>query len=138
MNGTSPLFSKPIKLKQISAQAKKKTLIVPDKDADGLDAGVILVRTLVALGLPSEQIDVHLLEKHANVHSESERQAMQAKDPGYVIIVDHGSVEAPPIVDSEGTKCLVIDHHLSDKFPKDAQVLPFHSCHVLIRVDVIC
>ena len=109
-----------------SSQAGKKTLIVPDKDADGLDAGVILVRTLEALGLASKHIDVHLLEKHATVHSESERKAMQAKNPGYIIVVDHGSVEAPPIVDSPETKCLIIDHHLSDKFPKDAQVRCTH------------
>ena len=138
MNGTSPLRLKPIQLKQTSAQAKKKTLIVPDKDADGLDAGVILVRTLEALGLPSEEIDVHLLEKHANVHSESERHAMQAKHPGYIIVVDHGSVEAPPIVDLEGTKCLVIDHHLSDKFPKDAQVRLSLSCRTAIFIDTLC
>ncbi|KAG8527183.1 uncharacterized protein KY384_008613 [Bacidia gigantensis] len=102
------------------AEAARKTLIVPDKDADGLDAGVILLRTLTALGLARELIEVHLLAKHANVHDESERMAMQTKDPGYIIVVDHGSMEAPPIVDSPDTKCLVIDHHLSDKFPKNA------------------
>ena len=47
---------------------------------------------------------------------------MQAKKPKYVIVVDHGSVEAPAIVDSSETRCLLIDHHLSDDFPKDAIV----------------
>ncbi|KAI4215921.1 MAG: hypothetical protein LQ351_001909 [Letrouitia transgressa] len=104
------------------AKSSQKTLIVPDKDADGLDAGVILLRTLTALGLAPESVGVHLLDKHSTVHDESERQAMQAKDPKYIIVVDHGSIEAPPIVDSPETKCLLIDHHLSDKFPRDAIV----------------
>lgn len=105
-----------------SAKSSQKTLIVPDKDADGLDAGVILLRTLTVLGLAPESVGVHLLDKHSTVHDESERQAMQAKDPKYIIVVDHGSIEAPPIVDSPETKCLLIDHHLSDKFPRDALV----------------
>lgn len=36
-----------------SVAAQKKTLIVPDKDADGLSSGVIVHRTLVKLGLVS-------------------------------------------------------------------------------------
>ena len=47
---------------------------------------------------------------------------MQAKDPKYVIVVDQGSREAPSIVESPSTKCMVIDHHLSDKFPQNATV----------------
>ncbi|KAI4161787.1 MAG: hypothetical protein LQ342_004620 [Letrouitia transgressa] len=109
------------------AKSSQKTLIVPDKDADGLDAGVILLRTLTVLGLAPESVGVHLLDKHSTVHDESERQAMQAKDPKYIIVVDHGSIEAPPIVDSPETKCLLIDHHLSDKFPRDALVVS--ACH---------
>jgi len=34
-----------------SALSQQRTLIVPDKDADGLSAGVIIHRTLVTLGL---------------------------------------------------------------------------------------
>lgn len=102
-------------------------MIVPDKDADGLDAGVILLRTLSILGLACQLIEVHLLGKHASVHDESERQAMGAKDPGYVIVVDQGSIKAPPIVDNPNTKSLIIDHHLSDKFPKDATVCFCHQ-----------
>ena len=105
-----------------SAISGQKTLIVPDKDADGLDAGVILQRTLQALGLEGDLIDVHLLSKHATVHDESERRTMEAKDPKFIIVVDQGSREAPPIVDSPTTKCLIIDHHLSDQFPRNATV----------------
>ena len=105
-----------------SAASRSKTLIVPDKDADGLDAGVIIHRTLVALGMSPDLIDVHLIGKSTIVHDETERAAMLVKDPKYIIIVDQGSRAAPPVVDSLTTKSLIIDHHLSDEFPKDAAV----------------
>ena len=100
---------------------------MPDKDADGLDAGVILRKTLVALGLSSDLIDVHLIGKNSTVHDEIERAAMQARSPSYIIVVDQGSRAAPPVVDSPETKSLIIDHHLSDEFPKDAEVIS--ACH---------
>lgn len=84
----------------------------------------MLLRTLLMLGHKREEIDVHLPAKHATIHDESERQAMQLKDPRYIIVVDQGSREAPPVVDSKGTRSLIIDHHLSDKFPKNATVSP--------------
>ena len=100
---------------------------MPDKDADGLDAGVILHRTLVASGLSPDLIDVHLIGKNSTVHDEVERALMQAKDPKFVIVVDQGSRAAPSVVDSPDTKALIIDHHLSDEFPKDAAVVS--ACH---------
>ena len=105
-----------------SADAKQKTLIVPDKDADGLDAGVIIYRTLVALGLPTSSIDTHLVSKGSSIHDEKERKAMQEKEPRYVIVVDQGSRAAPPVVDDPEVKSLIIDHHLSDEFPEEATV----------------
>ncbi|KAL9635930.1 MAG: hypothetical protein Q9164_003155 [Protoblastenia rupestris] len=104
------------------AASGQKTLIVPDKDADGLDAGVIILRTLVSLGLPEDQIEVHLLGKNLSVHDDEERHAMRAKNPKFVIVVDQGSRAAPPIVDSTEIKSLIIDHHLSDEFPRDALI----------------
>ena len=97
-------------------------MIVPDKDADGLDAGVIIHRTLEALGKSSENIDVHLLPKGATVHDQAERESMLAKRPSMIIVVDQGSRPGPRIVDSPDVKCLIIDHHLSDEFPQDATV----------------
>lgn len=110
-----------------SATQNKKVLIVPDKDADGLSSGVILYRTLVKLGLNPELIDVHLHQRGANIHHESEREAMAAKSPAYVVVLDQGSVAAPPVVDRPFTKTLIIDHHLSDTFPKDS--IPVSACH---------
>ncbi|EHY53722.1 hypothetical protein HRR83_003938 [Exophiala dermatitidis] len=109
------------------ASSGKKTLIVPDKDADGLSSGVILYRTLTALGLDASLIDVHLVQKGSNIHVQSEREAMAAKDAAYIFVLDQGSVAAPPVVDSATTKSLIIDHHLSDHFPQGAQVVS--ACH---------
>ncbi|KAL8842555.1 MAG: hypothetical protein Q9170_000509 [Blastenia crenularia] len=109
------------------AESQQRALIVPDKDADGLDAGVIIYRTLTALGAATSCIDVHLVKKGNSVHDEEEREAMKAKEPRYIIVVDQGSRPAPPIVDSPDVKSLIIDHHLSDEFPKDTTVVS--ACH---------
>ena len=95
---------------------------MPDKDADGLDAGVIVHRTLMALGLPHSLIDVHLTSKGSNIHDETEREAMLAKEPEYIIVVDHGSRKGPPVVESAAVRSLIIDHHQSDEFPQDTTV----------------
>lgn len=97
-------------------------LIVPDKDADGLSAGVIIHRTLIALGLPFSLIEAHLVEKGSNVHNDAEKLSMEAKKPRYMIVVDQGSRAGPPIIDAPNTKCLIIDHHLSDEFPENSVV----------------
>lgn len=127
-------------LTSASAASSGKTLIVPDKDADGLDAGVIIHRTLTALGLSPSLIDVHLIQKGATVHYEEERAAMKAKEPKYIIIVDQGSIAAPPIIDSQEVEALIIDHHLSDEFPKDAMVLmtDLLACSAYTLVDSVC
>ena len=65
---------------------------------------------------------MHLIGKNSTVHDEVERTAMQTKDPKYIIVVDQGSRAAPPIVDSAYVKSLLIDHHQSDVFPKNALV----------------
>jgi hypothetical protein len=110
-----------------SALSNSKTLLCPDKDADGLSAGVIMHRTLAALGLPTSQIAVHLVSRGANIHDASEREAMASHSPAYVIVLDQGSRAAPPLVPTVTTKSLIIDHHLSDVFPEDALVVS--ACH---------
>lgn len=95
---------------------------MPDKDADGLDAGVIIHRTLTALGAAASSIDVHLVGKGNSIHDEEEREAMMSKNPRYIIVVDQGSRPAPPVVDSPNVKSLILDHHLSDEFPRGALV----------------
>lgn len=111
-----------------SAEAGKKTLIVPDKDADGLTSGAILYRTLVLLGLSPDLISVHLLQKGNNPHDDEERQAMAAEEPSYIVVLDQGSRRAPPLVDRPH-KALVIDHHYAEAgdFPEGAQFVS--ACH---------
>ncbi|KAK3116007.1 hypothetical protein LTR53_004067 [Teratosphaeriaceae sp. CCFEE 6253] len=102
------------------AESSKQTLIVPDKDADGLSAGAILRHTLVLLGLPADCITTHLLSKGNTVHSEDERAAMAAHTPAYIFVVDHGSRSGPPLMDALETTTLIIDHHhaTDEDFPQ--------------------
>ncbi|KAK9778587.1 putative DDH domain-containing protein [Seiridium cardinale] len=104
------------------AAAGRKTLIVPDKDADGLTSGAILQRTLVLLGLDPDLISAHLVQKGSNIHDESERSAMAAHEPEYIFVLDQGSRKSRPVID-EPHKALVIDHHhaLDDDFPEGAE-----------------
>ena len=51
---------------------------------------------------------------------------MQEKEPKFIIVVDQGSRAAPPIVESPAVRSLIIDHHLSDEFPQNADVSEFH------------
>jgi len=76
----------------------------------------------VKLGLESKWLTVHLVQKGSNIHEEIEREAMLAKKPKFVIVLDQGSRGGPRVVDDPETKSLVIDHHLSDEFPKGAIV----------------
>lgn len=105
-----------------SVAARKNVLIVPDKDADGLSAGAILRHTLLLLGVAPELLNVHLLSKGTNIHSETEREKMAAKSPSYIFVIDQGSRPGPRIIDAEHTG-LVIDHHhaTEDDFPAESE-----------------
>ncbi|KAI0469574.1 DHH family protein [Xylaria cf. heliscus] len=107
---------------QVDVDAGERTLIVPDKDADGLASGAILQRTLVMLGLDPDLISVHLLRKGCSVHDESERIAMAAREPAFIFVLDQGSRRSPPVIDAPH-RALVIDHHwaLDGDFPKGSE-----------------
>lgn len=74
------------------------------------------------LGLDPKLLDVHLVQKGSNIHEPIERRLMLEKKPSFVIVLDQGSRGGPPVVDGSDVECIVIDHHLSDDFPKDALV----------------
>ncbi|KAK6206358.1 hypothetical protein LQW54_007812 [Pestalotiopsis sp. IQ-011] len=128
------------------ALAGKRTLIVPDKDADGLTSGTILQKTLVLLGLDPDLISAHLLQKGSNIHDEAERTAMASHKAEYVFVLDQGSRKSGPVIDTPH-KALVLDHHyaLEDDFPEGAQhvtacnsppvatssLLTYHICSTL-------
>ncbi len=105
-----------------SVNAQEPTLIVPDKDADGLSSGVIIHRTLVKLGLDPKLLDVHLVQKGSNIHEEYERKLMLEKKAKFIIVLDQGSRGGPAVVDDPDTNVIIMDHHLSDDFPENAQV----------------
>ncbi|KAK3935456.1 hypothetical protein QBC46DRAFT_323358 [Diplogelasinospora grovesii] len=112
--------------------AKKKTLIVPDKDADGLTAGAILQKTLIILGLSPELISAHLVQKGSNIHVVSERSAMAAHTPSYIFVLDQGSRKSEPVVDDGPVqhRALIIDRHYAeteDDFPAGSQHVT--ACH---------
>ena len=111
-----------------SAEAKAKTLLVPDKDADGLSSGAILRHTLMLLGLPSEMIHVHLLSKGNTIHTEEERQKMASYQPQFIFVLDQGSRPGPPVIDDEH-EAFIVDHHYAteEDFPKGAAHVT--ACH---------
>ncbi|KAK8105514.1 hypothetical protein PG999_008873 [Apiospora kogelbergensis] len=110
------------------AAAGKKTLIVPDKDADGLTSGAILQKTLILLGLDPGLISAHLVQKGCNIHLENERTTMASYEPEYVFVLDQGSRKSEPVIDGPHN-ALVIDHHfaLDDDFPRGSEHVT--ACH---------
>ncbi|EME49427.1 hypothetical protein DOTSEDRAFT_163787 [Dothistroma septosporum NZE10] len=110
------------------ANDRKPTVIVPDKDADGLSAGAILRHTLLLLELPKDLVHVHLLSKGNTVHSDDERAKIAELEPSYIFVVDQGSRAAPPLIASEHVG-LIIDHHFAaDKdFPRNSEHVT--ACH---------
>lgn len=103
----------------VQAAASKSTVVIcPDKDADGLSAGTIMYRTLLALGLDESRIAVHLLSKGTGIHSAEESKKILALSPGHIIILDQGSNRAPSLK----VPTLIIDHHYSFEFPDDALI----------------
>ncbi|KAH8889000.1 DHH family protein [Thozetella sp. PMI_491] len=101
--------------------AGQRTLIVPDKDADGLTSGAILERTLMLLGLNRDLISVYLPRKGLNIHDEEARTAMAELDPRFIFVLDQGSRSSPPLINGPH-RGIVIDHHhaLEDDHPRDA------------------
>lgn len=77
------------------------------------------------LGLQPQHLDVHLVQKGSNIHEPEERKLMLEKRPSFIIVLDQGSRGGPPVIDDENAECIVIDHHLSDDFPKNALVSSF-------------
>lgn len=111
------------------ASAHKPTLILPDKDADGLSSGAILHHTLTSLGLPSDLISVYFPLKGSNVHDQSTRSTITESSPAYIFVLDQGSRKTGPLYDNAHT-CLIIDHHFTDEggFPEGADFVTAHDC----------
>ncbi|KZT68522.1 DHH phosphoesterase [Daedalea quercina L-15889] len=115
-----------------SASAHQPTLLLPDKDADGLCSGLILHATLTALGLPPTLIHTHFVAKGSNVHAPAERARIAAITPcpRFVVVADQGSRPGPALLCSEDgrVKTLIVDHHLAQGFPEGALALSAAAC----------
>ncbi|KAF2033432.1 DHH phosphoesterase [Setomelanomma holmii] len=111
------------------AQANKATLIMPDKDADGLSSGAILHHTLTTLGLSPALISVYFPPKGSNIYDQETSDAISAISPSYIFISDQGSRKTPPLIAQPHT-CLVIDHHFTSEggFPQGADYVTAHDC----------
>ncbi|KAL5414917.1 hypothetical protein PMIN04_008790 [Paraphaeosphaeria minitans] len=111
------------------ASAQKPTLILPDKDADGLSSGAILYHTLTSVGLPSDLISVYFPPKGSDVHDESTRSTVTEISPTYIFVLDQGSRRTGPLYDKLHT-CLVIDHHFAEEggYPQGAEFVTAHDC----------
>ncbi|KAH9931374.1 uncharacterized protein B0H18DRAFT_929856 [Fomitopsis serialis] len=119
---------------QECAAARLPTLLLPDKDADGLCSALILHHTLTALGLPPALIHTHFVAKGANVHAPAERARLKelVPRPRFVLVADQGSRAGPAILPGEGeeeeARTLIVDHHLAEGFPQGATVLSAARC----------
>jgi nanoRNase/pAp phosphatase (c-di-AMP/oligoRNAs hydrolase) len=112
-----------------SAELQKPTVILPDKDADGLSSGAILQHTLTSLGLSPALISVYFPPKGTNVHDETVRAALSSMSPHFIFVLDQGSRKSAALIDSPHT-CLVIDHHYAEDggFPEGSDYVTAHDC----------
>lgn len=123
------------------AAAREKVLLVPDKDADGLDAGVIMYRTLTeALGIDPALVAVHLMTKGSNPSDTVQRDAMAEHGAKWIIVLDQGSRNSPALVPgaehgwesehSDAVRTMVVDHHwLPAGDPGPEGCLMLSACH---------
>ncbi|KAI9096569.1 hypothetical protein DFS34DRAFT_650662 [Phlyctochytrium arcticum] len=102
-------------------------LLLPDKDADGLSAGVCMHHTLTALGVPTEHIKIIFVAKGSNVFRSEERERFAEAKPDSLILLDQGSRASDAFI--EGVPTLIIDHHASSVFPTGATVLSSYGTH---------
>ncbi|KAK7227566.1 hypothetical protein V2G26_015569 [Clonostachys chloroleuca] len=110
------------------AFAAKPTLIVPDKDADGLASGAILQRTLKLIGLDESFISVHVLDKGCSVHDDTSRAAMARFEPAFIFVLDQGSRRSPPLID-QPHRGIIIDHHHAEEDDHPENSLLVTACH---------
>lgn len=106
---------------------------------------MILYKTLLQLGLSDDLIKVHLLQKGTSIFSAVEQtrleqiivdnlsEATTSSDTreARIIVVDQGSRPGPPLARQSAInanlRTLIIDHHMSDSWPEESQVLS--ACH---------
>ncbi|KAI0770880.1 hypothetical protein BD413DRAFT_476564 [Trametes elegans] len=111
-----------------SAEANTHTLLLPDKDADGLCSGLIVYHTLLHLGLSPDNIIVHFPSKGSNIHAPAERATIARHGARFLVVTDQGSRGGPAIVDDPHARTLIMDHHWSTQFPANATMCSAAHC----------
>ncbi|GAA6052822.1 hypothetical protein JCM3770_006269 [Rhodotorula araucariae] len=112
-----------------------RTVICPDKDADGLSSAVVLSLALGALSHPPALVEIYHLPRALNIHAPAAQAGIlstfdSAGGPTRCIVLDQGSRPGPALLPPDsGCETLIIDHHLCDVFPAGATVLS--ACHAL-------
>jgi hypothetical protein len=112
-----------------AASSGESILLIPDKDADGLSAGMIMKRTLIHLGAKPELIAEHHIPSGKNPASKSQQEVLEKYDARWIIVLDQGSPAGPPLVkgaekgwasDEEGAvRTMVLDHHFVTDLDKE-------------------
>ena len=113
------------------AARSARVIIAPHGDADGLAAGVIVIRALERLG--STPL-IALPGKGEHVHTLAMRGRLAAIDADALVVLDMGS-RAGPIV--EGLPTLVIDHHASPAIPDAAVLVSAAGCEPVAPTGVL-
>ena len=81
-------------------------------------AGSILHRTLTHLGHSEDLIKVHHLTKGTNLHTDEQRERMEAYGTDKVVVLDQGSRPGRSLVaekEEDSKRTLIVDHHMSDE-----------------------
>jgi len=112
-----------------ASSSNETILLIPDKDADGLSAGMIMKRTLIHLGAKPESILEHHIPSGKNPASSSQREVLERYGARWIIVLDQGSPVGPPLVkgaemgwqsDEEGAvRTMVLDHHYVTDLDKE-------------------
>ncbi|KAF8242803.1 DHH phosphoesterase, partial [Wilcoxina mikolae CBS 423.85] len=106
-----------------AASSPHPTLLIPDRDADGLSSGTILSLTLQLLRKPLSLIHTHFVSLGRSIFSSEERGVItrlcKQHSVSHIIVLDQGSRASPALVEGD-VKTLVIDHHHAHGFPEGA------------------
>jgi len=117
-----------------SKEDDRPILIIPDRDVDGLSSGGIMQRVVSRILLKNPEVPVRtrFVSKGAWLGDAPEKAEVDAINPRYcfhyssssidshIIVLDQGSRGSPPL--ASNAEVLIIDHHLSTKFPEKAVI----------------
>lgn len=110
---------------------KARVIVAPHTDADGLAAGVIVIRALERLGAVPI---VALPGKGEHVHTPSMRARLNELHADGLIVLDMGSRSGPIV---EGVPTIVIDHHDARERPDGVTFVSAAGCEPVAPTGLI-